>query len=107
MRTTIFPARDAREGFAFIASRSRRQLGKFKASSELGLDDGFVDEAALLAVLDFDDPDVGIEADLPGEVVGAAGFVGRFAQGPRPDALLAAPRRAQHGEAAIQGIELQ
>src|SRR5258707_12288851 len=60
-------------GFAFIASRSRRLLGKLKALQSEALNDGFVDEGAALAILDLDDPDVGIKAHPLGEIISASG----------------------------------
>ena len=74
------------EGFAGPLRRAcarhlpRARGGKQSTSDEdRTLHDRLVDEGAAFAILDLDDPDVGIEADLPGEVFRAAGLVGRVA----------------------------
>src|SRR5258706_4506537 len=94
-------------GFAFIASGSRRLLGKLKALQSEALNDGFVDEGAALAILDFDDPDVGIKAHLLGEIISASLLVGGIAERPHPDALFTAAGGAEHCQGAIQAIKLE
>src|SRR5258705_3898770 len=94
-------------GFAFIASRSRRLLGELKALQSEALNDGFVDEGAALAILDLDDPDVGIKAHLLVEIISASLLVGGIAQRPHPNALFTAAGGAEHRQGAIQAIELE
>ena len=53
-----------------------------------------VHEGAAFLVLDLDDPDVGIEFDLPREIGIARGPIRAIAQGLRPDAFFATLRGA-------------
>src|SRR5258705_5339420 len=70
------------------------------------LEDRLVDQNPAFAVFDFHDPDIRIDANLLGEIFGGARLVGSFPDWPRPDALLAAPRRAQHGAGAVEPVDL-
>src|SRR5882762_4214632 len=85
-----FPIRNARDSFCLHCVALAAAFGQIEGFADWGLNDGFVDEDAALAILDLDDPDVGIEADLLGEVIGASLLVGGVAERPCPDELFAA-----------------
>src|SRR5258708_15232264 len=87
-------------------NRLAARMSLHHRSSPLTSENWLVHEGSARAVFDSHDPDVGVDANLLGEIIGGTSIVGGFPDGPRPDALLPTPRRAQNRASAVEPVDL-
>ncbi len=94
-----------------IPSKRTEVAGHFHREHERDdeLDNRLVDESAALAVLDLDDPDVGVDPDLLVEIGARLFLIGGIAQGLNPDeiALCAAARLVEHQRRTVEARDLK